>query len=680
MLALFGTSIWIPAVLSGVVGSASPAVWMQGPDFSMRSDGFWASTTQDSGAEYAEPGAAAAKRREISALESRIAERQAAWDAKYAEYQKMLANSGGRLNRAGQAKVARLDAEAREIKAEIDAAKEQLVVLEEELEDMLDAARKEAERSRTVPKETEQRERQGESRSGETSAQDERADTPGGSSPARGRLGGGQGVLPRPGSMEQRTPPSNSSQELAFRPLLDDLVWIFDPFDPVGGKGALAAEILRRSVESKFGKSVVDEAYSVEPVFYAEGGRRAIEGKSVDYMRGGARDDASHEVDLFAERPKDDQVLLERMHIDIKYADGHGAGRRTISSAHREGDGLVVRLENRGDSHVLIQYKKDGAECGRIEIDFERAGDARRLVEMRASGDGIHQYRIGQHPFGGSPYADGKTAIYRWSYDATGRVARLRMKTIDRSPEMQYLRDMVEASGSDRRERIERSIQLAEQSYAEWTYTYDDRGRLLEVTKRAVSRALGKVEQLQLMSKGTPDDELALRVIEQKIANDPEFEYRTAPGDGVVIEPFDEGVQSVLTERRRCTEWDERGRWKKMSVFAVDEAGETENRRIERVVLEQDGRADRAGREWQLFGLSPAEGEDKHRRLASAFASNGAAADPSESSVSPAPFGEERSDGTDSGGINLILLIVAVLLLVATIALVVILMTRPRAG
>ncbi|MFM7052171.1 MAG: hypothetical protein ACKOYN_08580 [Planctomycetota bacterium] len=70
---------------------------------------------------------------EIAAAEKVIAERQAAWDEKFAEYQEMLRNSGGRLNRAGQMKVARLDAEARAIKAEVDAAKKTLADLEKAL-------------------------------------------------------------------------------------------------------------------------------------------------------------------------------------------------------------------------------------------------------------------------------------------------------------------------------------------------------------------------------------------------------------------------------------------------------------------------------------------------------------------------------------------------------------------
>lgn len=71
---------------------------------------------------------------DIAALKTEIAKLKVEWEEKHAAYQKIMANSGGNLSKTGRARVAKLDSEARLIKARIDA-------LEAQLEAALDASR-----------------------------------------------------------------------------------------------------------------------------------------------------------------------------------------------------------------------------------------------------------------------------------------------------------------------------------------------------------------------------------------------------------------------------------------------------------------------------------------------------------------------------------------------------------
>ena len=73
-------------------------------------------------------------RRQILELEKDIAARQAKWDKLYAEYLRVMNVTGGRLNSTAESRVSRLDADARKIKADIDAQKAVLAATREHLE------------------------------------------------------------------------------------------------------------------------------------------------------------------------------------------------------------------------------------------------------------------------------------------------------------------------------------------------------------------------------------------------------------------------------------------------------------------------------------------------------------------------------------------------------------------
>lgn len=72
-------------------------------------------------------------RRQILELEKDIATKQAKWDKLYAEYQRIMNLTGGRLNATAQSKIAKLDADARKIKADIDAQKAVLEATQQHL-------------------------------------------------------------------------------------------------------------------------------------------------------------------------------------------------------------------------------------------------------------------------------------------------------------------------------------------------------------------------------------------------------------------------------------------------------------------------------------------------------------------------------------------------------------------
>ena len=73
-------------------------------------------------------------RTQILELEKDIAAKQAKWDKLHAEYLRIMNVTGGRLNSTAQTKVARLDADARKIKADIDAQKAVLAATHQHLE------------------------------------------------------------------------------------------------------------------------------------------------------------------------------------------------------------------------------------------------------------------------------------------------------------------------------------------------------------------------------------------------------------------------------------------------------------------------------------------------------------------------------------------------------------------
>lgn len=75
---------------------------------------------------------------DASDLRAEIAKLKADWEEKHAAYLKIMANSGGKLSRVGQARVQKLDAEARAIKARIDALEAQLEALLEREPDPAD--------------------------------------------------------------------------------------------------------------------------------------------------------------------------------------------------------------------------------------------------------------------------------------------------------------------------------------------------------------------------------------------------------------------------------------------------------------------------------------------------------------------------------------------------------------
>jgi hypothetical protein len=134
----------VKLLLAGVAVSV-PCLRLNGEGFATAAQGQTSSSMQDEIAEI---------RRQILELQKDIAAKQAKWDKLHAEYLRIMNLTGGRLSSAAQSKITKLDADARKIKADIDAQTTVLVATQEHLE------RLEEERTRRDVRDAMERDRQ----------------------------------------------------------------------------------------------------------------------------------------------------------------------------------------------------------------------------------------------------------------------------------------------------------------------------------------------------------------------------------------------------------------------------------------------------------------------------------------------------------------------------------------
>jgi hypothetical protein len=182
-------------------------------------------------------------RNQMSELRQTVILKRAEWDKLHGEYQRMVANSGGRMNRVGQAKVAKLDAEARQVMAEIELAEGRLEELQELMEEAVDDQRR-AERSASAP-ERELSEDGVEEPLGLPARSFDAEDRP---APRQPRDGGAfGGVAGRRTSEGSRPDPPAPSRGYPF----------LDLADPVGVGGAGMAVYAVELLAERFGDEVV---------------------------------------------------------------------------------------------------------------------------------------------------------------------------------------------------------------------------------------------------------------------------------------------------------------------------------------------------------------------------------------------------------------------------------------
>ena len=200
-------------------------------------------------------------REEILSLEKDIAEKQAKWDKLYADYIRIMNNSGGRPGPNLRMKVNSLDADARKIKAEIDAQKKvleatelHLLSLEEEFEHQ-QRAKREAE----TPREPAQR--QAPAPPGEQRVEppvQRPSEAPRLPETPQFRQGRTRASSPPP------EPPKPTAHPSARLPMLDLL-------DPVGSGGASEAVYRWQTLTEKFGEETVVGTTEVVVRFDASG-------------------------------------------------------------------------------------------------------------------------------------------------------------------------------------------------------------------------------------------------------------------------------------------------------------------------------------------------------------------------------------------------------------------------
>lgn len=555
----------------------------------------------------------------VEAVRLTIVERQAAWDAKFAEYNEMLQNSGGQLNRAGRAKVAKLDAEARAIKAEIDAAREQLKKLEAELEEAEEAA--ERERIKPLLEESDGAEEgpgdeppqdapTGSSFGGVTG---KRAPSEGGAPAARpgGRLGGAgaQGSSTAP-SAAPTTPPSAgsdtapSSVPSGTPSLLSEKIPIIDPWDPVGGMTAGTAQILRWPIVEKFGRLSRADSPSVELVRFSTSGHRLPEPRAGSFGVDphGPRPDSG-----YAGREKQAPVYIESAREELIRLDQDRLVQERLGAPIVTGDGgqdrsdtyaVICRVESSDAGAVAEYFHTRGSSIGKAVYEYEMSGDVRRPIAVRVEEQAVIGFRLNDFDV-----EETTIAVHRWEYRSDGRLAAFESANELREAEVKAQLDMLRAQNKGMVEVLEKQLRLSTKDAERWAYEYDGQGRLKRVVKTRTTHQIDPAEVMEKAPQLAQSDPAMLRLLEAQ-RMDPELLYRNEPNDGITIEKKNGGRLETAREEVEFTEWDARGRWTKGARFEVDEAGKVEQSQFERTFFDQDPAAPALDGSFQIIPAS----------------------------------------------------------------------------
>jgi hypothetical protein len=546
-------------------------------------------------------GRISALEKEAEALRQSIQEAQGRWDGKYAEYQRMLANSGGRLNRIGQAKVAKLDAEARAIKAEIEAFESQLAGREREIGRLV------AERDRVVsrrrPAESPESRDGGATRVPpmERSA----------SAIAGGRDDDDAGAAPR-GS--QGTPVPSPPEPDPAQCILGEWVPSFDPLDPVGAMrpGVLVFRV--SEFQERFGQREL--VLQAEHEFLSVGhGEKAMQ--------------SSHSV---ASPDSDGRI---RHHYRMARPDARGM---LVRSVWHRGPSVAIgaampRLEPWIDEELLLRrweeeedrlevFRLSGERVGRMTLRCETSDGHRRPVMLSTKGSGVVK-----HIWNESTSIDGgDTSIQHWTYGADGRVAAFSTR-LDLGP-LDRLEELAEQQGysSDEQEILMRGWELGRRCVNRFEYSYDERGRMKRIVSETIHYQVSPSEKVLVERPGFLPYELegysfvidgqAVSLSDIQISNsvirerggsslftiDPAIEVENTPLDGWTISRFGRDVRRVRRFVYEMERWDEDGRWLACRLLRDDEAGSQEIGALEREFADRDPDAPAVDGSFMLLG------------------------------------------------------------------------------
>jgi hypothetical protein len=504
-------------------------------------------------------------RQQILDLEKEIAEKQATWDKFYAEYQRIMNTSGGRPTQSLRNKINRMDAEARKIKADIDAKTRVLEATREHLASL--------ERDR----------------------------------PAARRRSSGSVDAPG-GSLDGGSPADAAKADRSGLPaLLSEHLPIIDEWDPVGALGAAQASVRCWTFKDSFGTRERNPDPTTAEVRYIADGRRVLETENDAFGRPPIPSlipslTGSNMSNWVAEASRGEMVELRKISV-------RGFEPQTLDDLEEELEqrtaSLVLRFDGDGASRSTRVFDPEGQQIGSIEVEYERVGELHRPLRLQTQDESIYSYRVVIPTLESSSFPAAHRVL-EWEYERSGRVASLRF-TRAKNTRTTRFSEMVEAT---RKPEVSRMVnwakQVLERAVRTMSYEYDDRGRLARV--RAVDESPEPDPETTMRLLALEDKISDQRLIDATIAKAAAETARgpqNQPRDGVQCSVTSDGAW-VYTRvyELRVRDWDARGRWTKATTFVIDDGGEVEHHEIERAFTDDLPTADPIHGEFQIVPRS----------------------------------------------------------------------------
>jgi hypothetical protein len=576
-------------------------------------------------------GRVSALEKEAEALRQSIQEAQGRWDGKYAEYQRMLANSGGRLNRIGQAKVAKLDAEARAIKAEIEAFESQLAGCEQELRGLVAERGRIASRRRPVvsPPTAPTFED-----SSSRSASRPSFEGPDAAASRRGTRIDADGAPPVAGQV-----PSLASDDVGLA--MPESIPVFDPLDPTGGVRAAFVVSRRWKVTERFGAIERAEVPEFEFRRFDRFGRAFLRADS-DSWRGNWRPadpNGRGKVEFLVGFTREERglVRIEGGKVSGAFPDFVPAWQLVeegVSSVDGRMRTAAFRVREEPTEVMVTHYGSDGAEQGSSRFQLVGSEDLRRPVLAELDGVSMFGFCIQKIP---------TPVEVRWKYGVDGRVAqisrRAKQRAIDEvlADTMGAAGGLVAAAAPEALRLPRRMIELGLKDWEAWEYEYDARGRLQKAAVTIQTHSPTPLEMARTQVR-TEKDRRDLAALEAAMAADPSLRFRSKPLDGELVEPFEDDAMRITRRfELRISDWDELGRWTAASRFEIDEAGAVESHQLERQFFDLPDAKGRVDGAFQVLPASRTPDPEAMGRIARGF---------------PAPIGTENVTLDDGPGLG----------------------------
>jgi YD repeat-containing protein len=455
------------------------------------------------------------------------------------------------MNRVGQAKVAKLDAEARQVMAQIELAEGRLEELQELIEEAVDDQRR-AERSASAP---------------ERELSEDGVEEP-------------LGLPARSFDTADRRPAQAGGWDLewtsGFDSLLSDRHFMFDEWDPVGGLVASFAKVTYRVYREQFGQWSLTTDLLPEDVLFLEDGRRVLRKETHRFGQSliGPRDQLGKlEMDDWqCEVSRGDMVEIRDAHNHYTISVDYVPPR--VPDLSRNGENMVVRFNDRGSSVETYYYHPDGREAGMSVTEYEHVGNLRRPRRQLHRERCIHSFRAFV-PYASESLSPEPHRIFEWSYGADGRVASVRMTRL-RSNKPLPIGELEVVMDREWRSDLDRLIATQLREEIVMSYTWDEKGRLKAVKSVRRQYAADPFTQLRVVAEADGTTDAGSRAAFLGLAAEvSERGPQNVPNDGDFIEVVEGSVWRTTTIlEMRVEAWDARGRWTKASTYGLDEGGE----------------------------------------------------------------------------------------------------------